>query len=106
MFSDLWDTFEVHELRTTNLAEAYHRYQHLFSTNFFELWRNSNSYIPLKTLIDGNDPTLSRPIEALDDLDSKAESVMITLELDTRPEATTTISIVETHVMAQYSSGT
>ncbi|EYC30586.1 hypothetical protein Y032_0005g2734 [Ancylostoma ceylanicum] len=60
MFSDLWDKFEVHELRTTNLAEAYHN--------------------QLNTLMDGDHPTLSRLIEVLRDLDSEAESALITLQ--------------------------
>ncbi|RCN42842.1 hypothetical protein ANCCAN_11178 [Ancylostoma caninum] len=37
MFSDLWDKLEVHELQTTNLAKAYHMYQHLLSTISFKL---------------------------------------------------------------------
>ncbi|KAL6734181.1 hypothetical protein Aduo_004750 [Ancylostoma duodenale] len=60
MFADLWNKFEVEELRTTNLAEAYHN--------------------QLNTLMDGDHPTLSRLIEVLRDLESEAESALIRLQ--------------------------
>ncbi|EYC28699.1 hypothetical protein Y032_0007g3367 [Ancylostoma ceylanicum] len=60
MFADLWNKFDVEELRTTNLAEAYHN--------------------QLNTLMDGDHPTLTRLIEVLRDLESEAESALIRLQ--------------------------
>ncbi|KAL6743217.1 hypothetical protein Aduo_016289 [Ancylostoma duodenale] len=59
IFADLWNKFEVEELKTTNLAEAYHS--------------------QLNTLMDGDHPTLSH-LEALRHLDIEAESVFIRLQ--------------------------
>ncbi|KIH63421.1 hypothetical protein ANCDUO_06277 [Ancylostoma duodenale] len=68
IFADLWNKFEVEELKTTNLAEAYHS--------------------QLNTLMDGDHPTLSR-LEALRHLDIEAESVFIRLQRVTLRDSAT-----------------
>ncbi|CAJ0599556.1 unnamed protein product [Cylicocyclus nassatus] len=60
MFSDMWDKYGLEELRTTNLAEAYHS--------------------QLNTLFDADHPQLGKLIEVLRDLNSEAFAALTALE--------------------------
>ncbi|KHJ81090.1 hypothetical protein OESDEN_19226, partial [Oesophagostomum dentatum] len=60
VFSDLWDKYGVEEVRTTNLAEAYHS--------------------ELNTLMEDDHPSLSKLLSVVHDLDNEADSALIALE--------------------------
>ncbi|KHJ86533.1 hypothetical protein OESDEN_13711 [Oesophagostomum dentatum] len=60
MFADLWDKYGIEEVRTTNMAEAFHS--------------------QLNTLMNNDHPPLGRLLEVLRDLDSEAESALIAVQ--------------------------
>ncbi|RCN37739.1 hypothetical protein ANCCAN_16358 [Ancylostoma caninum] len=84
MYSGLWDKFGVEELRTTNLAESYHRYSQQQQSTTKTIRENSQMLIfsQLNTLFEGDHPTLDQLILVLRDLEGEAQSALITLELD------------------------